>query len=184
PDQIKTVAPAPGGDCQGIRTPLWFRVLCLESWVKTRGARPKTLDYLLSDRNHSRRALHQRLAAAFANQHAPAPTGVKTPVPAGDDRLHNKNIALFNQQVAIARAAILRREKRAIVAVAAPVHQHQTLQSAFLAEAVDEVHELGERYAGLEPFQRGVVEISLGFDGRFPSIGDWTQKDRLLFLSD
>src|SRR5262249_43728528 len=173
-----------GGDWKGKGTLCGFRVLRLEFCVKTRGARPKTLDYLLSDRNHSRRALHQRLAAAFANQHAPAPTGIKTPVRAGDDRFHNKNIALFNRHVAIARAAILRREKRAIVAVAAPVHQHQTLQSAFLAEAVDEVHELGERYVVLEPFQRGVIEISLGFDGRFPSIGDWTQKDRLLFLSD
>ena len=52
--------------------------------------------------------------------------------------------------VAIARATILRRKQRAVVAVAAPVHEHQAFQAALFPKAVDEVHELSEWLTGYQ----------------------------------
>src|SRR5438034_11817678 len=81
---------------------------------------------LICNRNHSRRSLDEWFAALFRDGHTTAPTRIKAPVRAGDDRLHNKNISFFNQHIAIARAAVLGCKQWAVVAIATTVHQHQT----------------------------------------------------------
>src|SRR6266536_2867662 len=130
---MKTVAPAPGGVVHGME------------------------ELLLCNRNHSRCALDQRLAAFIRDKYATAPARIKAPIGAGDDGLDDKDIAFFDQHVSVARAAILRRKKRAVVAVTAPMHQHQTLQAALFAEAVDEVHEFSERLAGCQMLQSRII---------------------------
>src|SRR5437870_1105563 len=101
--------------------------------LELKNARPETRNsetVFLCNRNHSRRAFDQRLAALVRDQDATAPARIKAPIGAGDDGLDDKDIAFFDQHVAIARATILRRKQRAVVAVAAPVHKHQAFQAA------------------------------------------------------
>src|SRR5215468_12487491 len=80
--------------------------------------------HILCDRNHSGRSLDQRFTAFVGDKHASTPARIKAPVCATNDRLDNKDIAFLDQHVAIAGAAILRCKERAIVSVAAPMHEH------------------------------------------------------------
>src|SRR5262245_21612257 len=80
---------------------------------------------LLCDRNHPRCSFDQRLTALVGYKHASAPARIEAPVCATNDGLDNKDIAFFDQHVAIAAPTILRGKERTIVAVAAPVHEHQ-----------------------------------------------------------
>src|SRR5262249_52116401 len=76
----------------------------------------------LCDRNHTRCSLDQRFASFIGDQDTTTPARVKTAIGTGNDGLNDKDIAFFDQHVAIARAAILRREERSIVAIAATMH--------------------------------------------------------------
>src|SRR6266542_6126958 len=178
PFQIWTVAPEAGGVVQGmIITPvsgLGFR-------VKHGTRNPKRFS---SNRHHSRRPLHQRLAAFVRHEDAAAPAGIEAVIGGFDDGLEDKNISALDQHVAVARAAVLRREQRAVVAVTAAVHEHDTLRAALLAKAVDEIHELGERLTRRQVLERRVVKIVLNIDGSFPLIGNGSEKNRLLLLCD
>src|ERR1700752_4602460 len=117
--------------------------------------------FLLLKRDQARRALDELLRAVFRDHDAAAPAVLDLLVGGHRDRLPDEDVAFVHDDFARLLAAVLRREERPVVAVAAPVHGCERFSAALLAEAVDGVDELAEDDARLENFEAGVKEIAL-----------------------
>src|SRR5215813_7532991 len=126
--------------------------------------------FLLLKRDQARRALDELLGAVFRDDDAAAPAVLNLLVVGHRDRLPDENVAFVHDDIACLLAAVLRREERPVVTVAAPVHQRERPSAALLPEAVHRTDELPENDPRLQHFKTGVEKVALEIDHALPCI--------------
>src|SRR5581483_1812854 len=140
--------------------------------------------FLLLKRNEARGAFDELLRTVLRNDDAAAPAVLDLFVGGHRDRLPDENVAFMDDDVARLLAAILRCDERPVVAVAAPVHQRESLSAALLAEAVDRVDEFAEHDAGLQNLKARVEKVALHIDDALPRFRHRPEQKSLLLLRD
>src|ERR1051326_8247626 len=140
--------------------------------------------FLLLQRDQARRALDELLRAGFRDDDTAAPAVLDLLVGGHRDRLPDKDVAFVHDDVARFVAAILRRQQRSVVAVAASVHQRERLHAALLPEAIDGVDELAEDDPRFQYFEARVEKIALQIDDALPRVRHRPEKKALLLLRD